>query len=122
MDYTLFGDIERKLRRGFTYQQIKQYTGAEEKYIKMIDDYVKEHPDIDTNTRNKTLLTDIAKKYHAMLYKKFGVTGMLESSIRTTCCMLAGERYAKALQGEQLEKACEYMERIYQAIEKFGKE
>ena len=42
MDLTLFGDIERKLKAGFTYGQIKQYTGVEEKYIKMIDNYVKE--------------------------------------------------------------------------------
>lgn len=42
MDLTLFGDIERKLKTGFTYGQIKQYTGVEEKYIKMIEDYMKE--------------------------------------------------------------------------------
>lgn len=42
MDLTLFGDIERKLEAGFTYRQIKQYTGVEEKYIKQIEDYMKE--------------------------------------------------------------------------------
>lgn len=73
---------------------------------------------VDITPRNKTPLTDIAKKYHQTLYNKFGVTGTLESSIRTTCCLLAGQRYCNALRGEQLEKACEYMERIYQTIEK----
>ena len=42
MDLTLFGDIERKLKMGLTYREIKQYTGVEEKYIKMIEDYMKE--------------------------------------------------------------------------------
>ena len=42
MDLTLFGDIERKLKAGFTYGQIKQYTGVEEKYINQIEDYMKE--------------------------------------------------------------------------------
>lgn len=122
MNSTMWSDIERKLRNGFTYELIKQYTGVEEKDIKKIEDYIKQNPKIDTNTRNKTALTDIANKYRNVLQERFGRGEMLESSIRTTCCMLAGARYAKALEGEQLEKACKYMERIYQAIEKFDKE
>lgn len=42
MNFTMWDDIETKLRNGFTYEQIKQYTRVEEKYIKMIDNYVKE--------------------------------------------------------------------------------
>ena len=42
MDYTMWADIEAKLKCGMPYWQIKQYTGVEEKYIKMIDNYVKE--------------------------------------------------------------------------------
>lgn len=42
MDYTMWDDIERKLKLGLTYREIHQYTGVEEKYIKQIDDYMKE--------------------------------------------------------------------------------
>jgi hypothetical protein len=42
MNYTIWEDIERKLKLGLTYREIKQYTGVEEKYIKQIDDYIKE--------------------------------------------------------------------------------
>ena len=42
MDYGMWADIEAKLKRGMPYWQIKQYTGVEEKYIKMIEDYMKE--------------------------------------------------------------------------------
>lgn len=42
MNFTMFDDIENKLKGGFTYKQIKQITGLEEKYIKQIDDYLKE--------------------------------------------------------------------------------
>lgn len=42
MNDTIWNDIERKLKAGFTYTQIKQYTGVEEKYIKQIEDYIKE--------------------------------------------------------------------------------
>lgn len=43
MNDTMWNDIERKLKGGFTYKQIKQITGVEEKYIKQIDDYIKEN-------------------------------------------------------------------------------
>ena len=42
MDYTMWEDIERKLKLGLTYREIHQYTGVEEKYIKQIEDYMKE--------------------------------------------------------------------------------
>jgi hypothetical protein len=42
MNYTMWEDIENKLKGGFTHEQIKQITGVEEKYIKQIDDYIKE--------------------------------------------------------------------------------
>ena len=77
---------------------------------------------VDITPRGKTPLTDIAKKYHQVLYNKYGVTGTLESAIRVTCCLMAGQRYCSQLHGEQLEKACEYMEYIYQTIEKLGSE
>ena len=77
---------------------------------------------VDTTPRHKTPLTDIAKKYHTTLYKRYGVTGTMEASIRTTSCLMAGQRYCSALRGEQLEKACEYMEYIYQTIQKTSEE
>lgn len=77
---------------------------------------------VDTTPRNKTPLTDIAKKYHMTLYKRYGVTGTMEAAIRTTSCLMAGQRYCSALRGEQLEKACEYMEYIYQTIQKTSEE
>lgn len=75
---------------------------------------------VDITPRGKTPLTEIANKYHQMLYKKYGVTGTTASAIRTTCCLMAGQRYCSGLHGEQLDKACEYMEYIYQTIEKLG--
>lgn len=42
MNDTIWNDIERKLKSGLTYREITQYTGVEEKYIKQIDDYIKE--------------------------------------------------------------------------------
>jgi hypothetical protein len=42
MNDTMWNDIERKLKSGLTYREITQYTGVEEKYIKQIDDYIKE--------------------------------------------------------------------------------
>ena len=43
MNNTMWEDIERKLKLGLTYREIHQYTGVEEKYIKQIDDYIKEN-------------------------------------------------------------------------------
>ena len=43
MDYGMWADIENKLKLGLTYREITQYTGVEEKYIKQIEDYMKEH-------------------------------------------------------------------------------
>jgi hypothetical protein len=57
-----------------------------------------------------------------MMHKKYDVTYNLESCIRTTACLMAGRRYCSSLQGEELEKACEYMEYIYQTIQKTSEE
>jgi hypothetical protein len=43
MNNTMFDDIANKLKGGFTHEQIKQITGVEEKYIKQIEDYIKEN-------------------------------------------------------------------------------
>lgn len=43
MNVTMWDDIETKLKLGLTYRVINQYTGVEEKYIKQIDDYIKEN-------------------------------------------------------------------------------
>ena len=43
MNNTMWGDIEIKLKAGFTYAQIEKYTGVETKYIKQIEDYMKEN-------------------------------------------------------------------------------
>ena len=77
---------------------------------------------MDTMSRGKTPLTDITNKYHEMLYRKYGVTGSTAAAIRQTSCLMAGQRYCSSLHGEQLEKACEYMEYIYQTIENLDKE
>jgi uncharacterized protein YeeX (DUF496 family) len=39
----MWDDVEKKLKLGLTYREITQYTGVEEKYIKQIDDYIKEN-------------------------------------------------------------------------------
>lgn len=75
---------------------------------------------VDITPRGKTPLSDITNKYHQMLYRKYGATGTMQAAIRTTCCLMAGQRYCSSLRGEQMEKACEYMEYIYQTIEKLG--
>ena len=72
---------------------------------------------IDIMPRGKTPLKDITDKYHEMLYSRYGTTGTIADSIRTTACVMAGQRYCNRLAGEQLNKACEYMEYIYKAIE-----
>lgn len=77
---------------------------------------------VDKTPRGKTPLADITEKYHKMLFDRYGVTGTTASAIRTTACLMAGQRYCSALRGEQMEKACEYMEYIYQTIEKLGEE
>ena len=77
---------------------------------------------VDITPRGKTPLTDIINKNHQMLYRKYGATGTMEAAIRTTACLMAGQRYCSGLHGEQLEKACEYMEYIYKTIEGTGKE
>ena len=77
---------------------------------------------INTSPRGKTPLTGIINKYHTMLHRKYGATGTMEAAIRTTVCLMAGQRYCSELRGEQLEKACEYMEYIYKTIEGTGKE
>ena len=77
---------------------------------------------INTSPRGKTPLTGIINKYHTMLYRKYGATGTMEAAIRTTACLMAGQRYCSELHGEQLEKACEYMEYIYKTIEGTEKE
>ena len=42
MDYTMWDDVEAKLKCGMPYWQIKQYTGVREEDIKKIEDYMKE--------------------------------------------------------------------------------
>ena len=76
--------------------------------------------DVDITPRGKTPLKDITDKYHNMLYSRYGATGTPADAIRTTACLMAGQRYCNRLYGEQLVKACEYMENIYQTIEKLG--
>ena len=76
---------------------------------------------VDITPRGKTPLTEIINKHHQMLYRRYGATGTMEAAIRTTSCLMAGQRYCSALKGEQLEKACEYMEYIYQTIEKLDR-
>ena len=53
MNDMIFDDIARKLKAGFTYAQIEKYTGVETKYIKQIEDYLKQ--EVDTNERDGIL-------------------------------------------------------------------
>jgi hypothetical protein len=43
MNDTIWNDIERKLKCGMPYWQIKEYTGVREEDIKKIEDYIKEN-------------------------------------------------------------------------------
>ena len=46
MNYTIWADIESKLKSGFTYEQIKQYTGVDIDTIKKIEKHVKEKENV----------------------------------------------------------------------------
>lgn len=72
---------------------------------------------IDIMPRGKTRLKDVTDKYHNMLYHRYGATGTMADAIRLTACLMAGQRYCNRLEGEQIDKACEYMEYIYKTIE-----
>lgn len=41
MNFTIWADIENKLKCGFTYEQIKQYTGVDIDTIKRIEKEIK---------------------------------------------------------------------------------
>jgi hypothetical protein len=42
MNYTMWEDIENKLKGGFTHEQIIQITGVDGSYIEQIENYMKE--------------------------------------------------------------------------------
>lgn len=54
MNETIFDDVAMKLKAGFSYAQIEKYTGVEIKYIKQIENYLK-NKEVAKNERDGLL-------------------------------------------------------------------
>ena len=54
MNETIFDDVAMKLKAGFSYAQIEKYTGVETKYIKQIENYLK-NKEVAKNERDGLL-------------------------------------------------------------------
>lgn len=74
---------------------------------------------IDEQRQSQTSMLsvgEIAKKYHKQVYEKFGLTGTIDSAIRTVAVYACGERYIKRVKTENWQKCLEYAEKLYKDI------
>lgn len=63
---------------------------------------------------------EIANKYHKQVYEKFGLTGTIDSAIRTVAVYACGQRYIKKVRPENWQKCLDYAEKLYKDILESG--
>ena len=66
--------------------------------------------------RNPNQIAEVTRKYHKQIYDKFGATGTIEQAVRVVATYSQGQRYISNLNGDELQKAKEFAEFLYQKL------
>ncbi len=59
---------------------------------------------------------EVQQRYHKQLYEKFGITGSIDSAIRTVATYSQGQRYVARLGGKQFDNAVQIADKLYKLV------